>query len=145
MRSVTIFSLIMLLGLFVVSSAHGSELKRTITKVEQMICSSCLRVIDAELRKVPGIMGMTARFRAGLVAVDHEKDVASNEIAGIITDLGYPATVVSSQEITDKEVNLFQRSGFGRGAGCCNPGGTSPIAESWKELKRRLLKRGENR
>ena len=102
-------------------------------------------VIDAELRKVPGIAGMTASFREELVMVDHEEAVAAKAIADIITELGYPTVVVSSLEITEKETNRFQRAGFGSGPGGCNPGGASPVAESWKELRRRLFRKDSGR
>jgi copper chaperone CopZ len=108
-------------------------------QVEQMRCSSWLRVIDAELRKVPGIIGMTAKFREELVIVDHEEAIGAKAIADIITGLGYPTNVVSSQEVSGEEANRFQRAGFGVGAGCCNPGGASPVAEAWKEIRRRLF------
>jgi copper chaperone CopZ len=132
-------SLVVMFGLFVASVAYGSEFKRTVMLVEQMRCSSWLRVIDAELRKVPGIIGMTAKFREELVIVDHEEAIGAKAIADIITGLGYPTKVVSSREVSGEEVNRFQRPGFGVGAGCCNPGGASPVAEAWKEIRRRLF------
>ena len=142
---ITVLSLAVMLALFVASLAYGSEYRRTTLQVEQMRCSSCLRVIDAELRKVPGIVGMTARFSQGQVVVDHEKAVAAKTITAVITGLGYPTTVVSSLEIARREVNRFKRAGFGVGAGCCNPGGASPVAESWKEIRRRLFRKGIGR
>jgi copper chaperone CopZ len=138
-------SLVVMLGLLVASLAHGSEFRRTTIQVAQMRCSSCLRVIDAELRKVPGIVGMTAKFREELVIVDHETGVAGKEIADIITGFGYPTTVLSSLVISGDEVSRFQRAGFGAGVGGCNPGGASPVAESWKELRRRLFRKGSGR
>ncbi|MCK4838787.1 MAG: heavy-metal-associated domain-containing protein [Desulfobulbaceae bacterium] len=142
---ITVLSLVLMLGLFVASLAQGSEFRRTTVQVAQMRCSSCLRVIDAELRKVPGIVGMTARFSQEQVVVDHEEAVAAKEITAIISGLGYPTTVVSSREITGKEAKRFKRAGFGAGAGCCNPGGASPVAESWKEFRRRLFRKGTGR
>ncbi|MFN2367752.1 MAG: heavy-metal-associated domain-containing protein [Desulfurivibrionaceae bacterium] len=138
-------SLIVVFGLLLTALAHGSDLKRTTLHVAQMRCSSCLRVFDDELRKIPGIAGMTARFRERLVVVDHEEKISSEEIAATISDLGYPATVVARREISREEAHRFQRAGFGGGAGWCNPGGASPVAESWKELRRRLLRRGRER
>ncbi len=138
--------LVVVLGLLLTAAlAHGSDLKRTTLHVAQMRCSSCLRVFDGELRKIPGIAGMTARFRERLVFVDHEEKISSEEIAATISDLGYPATVVASREISRDEAHRFQQAGFGGGAGWCNPGGASPVAESWKELRRRLLRRGRER
>ena len=83
---------------------------------------------------------MTAEFRKGLVVVDHEVEVSTEEIGGMITGLGYPATVVSSEALPEGSLRRFERAGFGSGSGCCNPGGTNPIAESWRELRRRLFK-----
>ncbi|MEN8135310.1 MAG: heavy metal-associated domain-containing protein [Thermodesulfobacteriota bacterium] len=136
-------SLLLMFGLLAASLAYGSEFRRTTLQVVQMRCSSCLRVFDAELRKLPGVVGMTAKFREELVIVDHEVGVASKEIADIITGLGYPTTVVSSLVVSSKEANRFQRAGFGAGAGCCNPGGASPVAEAWKEIRRRLFQKGK--
>jgi copper chaperone CopZ len=141
-----VLSLVAIFGLFLAPFAYGGDdLQRTTLHVAQMRCSSCLRVFDGELRKVSGITGMTARFSERAVVVDHEEEIAAEEIAARITGLGYPATVLSSQVISRKEASRFQRAGFGAGAGRCNPGGASPVAESWKELRRRLFKRGGER
>lgn len=139
------FSLVILLVLFAASFVHGSELRRTTLRAEQMRCSSCLRVIDAELRKVPGIVGMTSTFREAHVIVDHGSEVPAEKIADVISGLGYPATVVSGRKITEREANRFRRAGFGGGAGYCNPGGSSPVAESWKELRRRIFRKRRQR
>lgn len=123
-----------------VSFSFGGDSRRTTLKAERMRCSSSLRVIDAELRKVPGVIGMAADFGEGLILVDHEPGVSAGEIAAVIAGVGYPAAVVSDQEIPSSETNHFQRAGFGVGAGCCTPGGASPVAESWRELKRLIFR-----
>lgn len=128
--------------LLAVSLAHGADFRRTVTKVSGMQCASCLRVIDAELRKVSGVSGMTAVFRENLVTVDHEQKVTPAEITKVINDLGYQVTVVSSQGIPEDKAVSFQKPGFGCGSGCSsNPGGSSPVADSWNELRRRIFKR----
>jgi copper chaperone CopZ len=133
---------LLLCGVFVaVGLANENGLRRTTLRVAEMRCSSCLRVIDAELRRIPGLVGMTGTFSPAQVVVDHEAAVAAEEIAAIITGVGYQATIVASQPIREEQAHRFQRAGFGAGAGCCNPGGASPVAESWKELRRRFLPR----
>lgn len=138
---IPVISLVAICWLFAASLAYGSDLKRTTLQVEQMRCSSCLRVIDGELRKVAGVVGMTAIFNKEQVVVDHEEAVLVEGIADIITGLGYPTTVVSSLAITGAEAHRFQRAGFGTGTGGCNPGGSSTVAEAWREIRRRLFQK----
>ncbi|MEN8142135.1 MAG: heavy metal-associated domain-containing protein [Thermodesulfobacteriota bacterium] len=140
MKKVSIIASVFTGLLLFVSLAHGAELRRTVTRVSGMQCGSCLRVIDAELRKVPGVTGMTAVFREELVTVYHEQEVTPNEITGVISKLGYQATVVSSQGIPEDKAVSFQKPGFGCGSGCSNPGGSNPVADSWNELRRRIFK-----
>ncbi len=146
MKKISIITSVFAGLLLFVSMAYGAEFMRTVTRVSGMQCASCLRVIDAELRKVPGVSGMTAVFRKSLVTVDHEKEVTPVEIAGVIKNLGYQVTVVSSQDIAKDKAVRFQKPGFGCGSGCSNPGGSSPVADSWRELRRRFFKkRGRGR
>jgi len=136
---INVGSLAALLLLFA-SLAYGNEFRRTVMQVSDMQCGSCLRVIDSELRKIPGVAGMDASFNKGLVVVDHEAEVSAEEIAGVISELGYPTTTISTDALTEGSIKRFKRSGFGSGTGCCNPGGTNPVAESWKELRRRIFR-----
>jgi copper chaperone CopZ len=119
--------------------AAEEQASRTTLAVERIKCGACLRVIDAELRRVPGILGMSADLPTRRVSVDHETAVTPGEVAAAITAAGYPARVEESLPIPRNAAKLFQRGpAFGSGPGCCNPGGTNPVADAWRELGRRL-------
>ncbi|HSH14116.1 MAG TPA: heavy metal-associated domain-containing protein, partial [Desulfurivibrionaceae bacterium] len=134
--------LFLLLGLSLRAGAAEEPVLRTTLAVERITCGACLRVIDAELRKVPGILGMTPDLPTRRVTVDHDQEVTPDEVAAAITVAGYPARVEASLPLARTEAKLFRRgSGFNSGPGCCNPGGTNPVADSWRELRRRF--RGE--
>lgn len=133
--------------LFRPGQLRGAEelVLRTTLKVERIACGACLRVIDAELRKVPGVLGMTADLATKQVSVDHERGVTAAEVTAAVTAAGYPARVVDSLPVATSQARRFSREpGFGTGPGCCNPGGSNPVADSWRELCRRFkLFRGE--
>lgn len=133
--------LFLLLGLRTGVPAGAAEelVSRTTLAVEHVTCGACLRVIDAELRKVPGILGMDADLPLRLVMVAHDPEVTPAEVAAAITAAGYPARVVESLVVSRSEAKLFQRGpGFCSGPGDCNPGGTNPVADAWRELRRRF-------
>lgn len=140
-----VLMLFLLLGLALAASRAGAAdepVRRTTLTVERITCGACLRVIDAELRKVPGILGMTPDLPGRKMTVDHDPEVAPDKVAAAITAAGYPARVEASLPLPRAEARLFRRgSGFNSGPGCCNPGGTNPVADSWRELRRRF--RGE--
>jgi copper chaperone CopZ len=120
----------------------NARIGRTTLAVEKLTCGACLRVIDAELRKVPGVLGMAADLAAGQVAVDHALAVTPAEVAAMITSCGYPARVLEIRTLPRTASRLFRRGpGFGTGPGCCNPGGVNPVADSWRELRRRFMRR----
>lgn len=119
--------------------AAEAQVTRTTMTVERITCGACLRVIDAELRKLPGILGMTSDLPTRRVTVDHDREITPGEVAAAITGAGYPARVVESLQLTRNEARLFQRGpGFCSGPGGCNPGGTNPVADAWRELRRRF-------
>jgi len=132
----------LLLGLVLLTGpARAAEevVSRTTLEVEHITCGACLRVIDAELRKVPGILGMDADLPTRRVTVDHDPEVTPDEVAAAITAAGYPARVLETLTLPHGAAKLFQRGpGFGSGPGCCNPGGTNPVADAWRELRRRF-------
>lgn len=120
--------------------AAEEVVSRTTLAVENVTCGACLRVIDAELRKVPGILGLAPDLPNRRVTVDHDPEVTPGEVAAAITAAGYPARVEQSLAVPRAEARLFRR-GPDSGPGCCNPGGSNPVADSWRELRRRW--RGE--
>lgn len=137
--------LVVLLGLTLTGGrlrAAEGVVSRTTLAVERITCGACLRVIDAELRKVPGILGMTADLATNRVTVDHDPALTAAEVAAKVTGAGYPARVEATTALPRSSARLFQREpGFGSGPGCCNPGGSNPVADSWRELRRRFLGR----
>lgn len=134
--------LFLLLGLALLpgpASAAEEVVNRTTLEVDHITCGACLRVIDAELRKVPGILGMAADLPTRRVTVDHDPEVTTGEVAAAITAAGYPARVLESLTLPHAAAKLFQRGpGFGSGPGGCNPGGSNPVADAWRELRRRF-------
>jgi copper chaperone CopZ len=129
----------------VLAGEPDARFGRTTLKVDKLSCGACLRVIDAELRKVPEILGLTADFASGQVTVDHDFAITPVAVAGVVSACGYPARVIETQSLPKREARLFRRDpGFGSGPGCCNPGGSNPVADSWRELRRRIMRPGRN-
>jgi copper chaperone CopZ len=125
----------------VLAGEPRARIGRTTLAVDKLPCGAILRVIDAELRKIPGILGETANLAAGRVTVDHELTITPVEVAAAVTASGYPARVAEVQVIDRREASFFSReSGFGSGPGCCNLGGANPVADSWRELRRRFMR-----
>ena len=126
--------------LLVRSTGAADLVARTTLKLDKFTCGACLRVIDAELRQLPGVLGMSAELPAQLVIVDHDPRLTPAEVAAKVTSAGYPAQVVKSVALPRAEARVFQREpGFGTGPGCCNPDGANPVADSWRELRRRFM------
>ena len=129
--------LILLLGW---SAGAADLVTRTTLKLDKFTCGACLRVIDAELRQVPGVLGMSAELPAQLVIVDHDPRLTPDEVAARVTAAGYPAVVEKAWPSPRTEARRFLREpGFGTGPGCSNPDGANPVADSWRELRRRFM------
>jgi len=77
--------------------APDSPVLRTTMTVNNLSCISCLANIEAKLREVPGTIGMQSDLRRKQVIVLHEPALAADRIAESITNLGYPATVTTSE------------------------------------------------
>lgn len=122
--------------------ASGQELQRTTLKVSNLFCSSCLNVIETELKKIPGMTGLTADLKTGTVAADHGSKITGQQVAKIISNLGYDAQVVAQDNINQKDAVFFSKKPFARcGTGGCNTGGSgcNATASAWKELYRRYF------
>ena len=61
----------LLLGLIFALQAIADTVQRSNFIVNNLSCTSCLATIEAELKGVPGTLGMDADIRSGRVTVDH--------------------------------------------------------------------------
>lgn len=115
----------------------AAEVSRTRLKVENLSCSSCLYAINDELQKEEGMVAMDADLRQGLVTVDHAPPLDSERIAGVISNLGYPATVLESAALAEEQLKQDQVARApGAAAGCsCSASGFA-----WKQLYEKYFK-----
>ncbi len=115
---------------------------RTTMQVNKLSCTSCLNNIAAELSKLSETYGMNGYLSRGIVLVDHEDSLENNRIAAIISDLGYPARVVSTNEIPAQKAftkNPQRGSVKQRGRGCGSKGPCNATSASWQKLYNRYF------
>jgi copper chaperone CopZ len=102
----------------ITSGALADDLSRTTMKVSNLYCGSCLTHIDGTLKEMAEVVGMRGDLAQGIVQVDHQPSLAGAKIAAVITELGYPARIVSETKIAAQET--FSSSPQERdAAGCC--------------------------
>jgi copper chaperone CopZ len=121
---------------FQVSHANSTTVQRSNFVVSNMSCTSCLANIQTELKTVPGALGMDADLRLGRVTVDHLSSLDSEQIATIISKLGYTARMEWTATIPEKYQSKFaERSRYGSGCssgGCGTSGGAGTGPTAWK-------------
>jgi copper chaperone CopZ len=120
-------------------------ISRTTLQVSNLSCTSCLNTIADELRTIPETYGMDAYLSRGVVIVDHASTYDNAKIASTISGLGYPAKVVSSNEIPAQKAfsttkdngspNQVARSG----SGCNTKGPCNATSTSWQQLYNRYF------
>ena len=126
----------LLLSLFLVAHAYAETVQRSNFTVGNLSCTSCLATIEAELKGMPGVLGMDADLRSGRVNVDHRSSVGYEQIATAISNLGYPAAMEWTATVPDQNTNKFAqqskyRSGCSSG-GCGSSGGAGAGPTAWK-------------
>jgi copper chaperone CopZ len=129
----------LLLGLLFAFQANSSTVQRSNFIVDNLSCTSCLATIEAELKTVPGTLGMAADLRSGRVTVDHLSTLDDEQIAATISKLGYPATVDWTATVPEQNTQKFAgQSSFGSGCssggcgGCGGSGGSGAGPTAWK-------------
>lgn len=95
--------------------AKGDATETTL-QVANLSCGSCLYTIEGELRKYPGMVGMTADLASGLVTVRHTAELTPERLAQLVTQAGYPAQVAAAG--AGAPVAAGGAGGFGCGRGC---------------------------
>ena len=126
----------LLMSLFLVAQAHTATVQRSNFTVGNLSCTSCLATIEAELKGMPGALGMNADLRQGRVTVDHLSTLDYNQIATTISKLGYPATMEWTATLPEQNTNRFaQKSNYRSGCssgGCGTSGGAGAGPTAWK-------------
>ena len=126
----------LLVSFFLAAHAYAATVQRSNFIVANLSCTSCLATIEAELKGVPGALGMNADLRQGRVTVDHLASLDHEKIAATISNLGYPATMEWTATLPQQYSNKFARessyrSGCSSG-GCGSSGGAGAGQTAWK-------------
>ena len=127
----------LLLSFFLVAHAYAETVQRSNFTVGNLSCTSCLATIEAELKGMPGVLGMDADLRSGRVNVDHRSSVGYEQIATAISNLGYPAAMEWTATVPDQNTNKFAqqskyRSGCSSGGCGSSGGGAGSGPTAWK-------------
>jgi copper chaperone CopZ len=126
---------------FVSAADEGAGRTRTTLKVDNLSCGACLARIDTALQEQEGMVGMQASLQQGLVVVEHEQQFRPEGIAELISDMGYPAVVLSSASAGSSDAESPQAKAFRAGDGCsgCSSGGCGATSSSWQRLYERFF------
>ncbi|MFC1837220.1 heavy-metal-associated domain-containing protein [Thermodesulfobacteriota bacterium] len=126
----------LLLSVIIAAHADSATVKRSNFIVGNLSCTSCLANIEAELKTVTGALGMNADLRSGRVTIDHLSSLDPDQIATIITRLGYPAAMEWTATVPEQYTNTFaERSRYGSGCssgGCGTSAGAGSGPTTWK-------------
>jgi copper chaperone CopZ len=126
----------LLIAALLVSEALAAGVQRTSYLVSNLTCSSCLATIEAELKGLPGTIGMDADLQRGRVIVDHQPELGYERIASTITNAGYPAKVDWTATVPDQNAVRYSSnskfsSGCGGGGGCGSSGSAGSGTTVW--------------
>ena len=137
-QKLIIMAITAILILFQRQEAFAGDIKRTTLLVSNLVCVSCLSRIEIEVKSLVGTIGMIFNLKKRIVIVDHKLSLCEKEIAGAITSIGYPASIISTTNLAkSKAVSFSQGKKYSRGS--CGAAYCSAAASSWKKLFRRYL------
>ncbi len=118
----------LLLAVFLTGEVQAAGVQRTSYLVSNLSCSSCLATIEAELKGLPGTIGMDADLQRGRVVVDHQPELGYEKIASSITNAGYPAKVDWTATVPDQNATRYSpnsKFSSGCGSGGCGVSGAA--------------------
>lgn len=136
-KILVVLAIAAVVGIAANGTVFGSvEATRTIMKVQNLSCSACLSQINAELQGYDGMLGMDADLQKGLVVVEHKEPLTAATLAFVISDLGYPATVLSDAAGDSSLNDKGRLAAFGSG---CGSGGCSIKTSTWQKVYQRYF------
>lgn len=125
--------LILIAGL-VIAQDEGIEtqtINRAVIKIDTLSCGGCFSTISSGLVPMEGYSGMGANLFRKLIAVDFTDPLTADQISEKLSEVGYPGTVESVEQVSQKESFAYlesKRTGFGSsGGGCCSSGSAATV------------------
>ncbi len=131
----TLIFIVVFIGLGVVSApisaqnGETSQLHRVTLKVDNLSCGGCFATISGALTPLDGYSGMGTNLWRSLVGVDFTDPLTAKQISQVVTNLGYPSTIVDVEPIDARasfaKIQAY-RGGCGASgqSGCGAAGGT---------------------
>ena len=87
---------------------HGEGIEPATLKVDGMTCVSCAWGVEASLKRAPGVVSAKVDFNAGLAKIQYRPEKTKPEtLVQAVNELGYHASLVSSENQPIKPSNLF--------------------------------------
>jgi len=127
----------LLLVVFIAVQATAATVQRSNFIVGNLSCTSCLETIAADLRTLPGTLGMDADLSSSRVTVDHLSTVDSGQIVARISKLGYPAALDWTATIPEQSARRFSLDANASSTcavgGCGSTGVTGAGLSAWKD------------
>jgi len=135
------------------AQAADGAVTKTFLRVRNLSCSSCLGKINAELHGYEGMINLDADLGQGVVMVQHKAPLTATTVAFVISDMGYPATVLSAAGVRGDDAaqgGQGQAASSGFGSGDCGDTGCSfgalPVwkLSTWQKVYHRYFGKKSN-
>ena len=82
-----------------IEETAGQETVTTTVKVDGMTCGACTSAIEAGFKDVPGVKTMNVSLLSGRLVVEHDESIITPaQIAEIVEDRGFDATILSTKK-----------------------------------------------
>lgn len=89
---------------FADAAQSGSKYIGTVVAIEGMTCGACTSAIEGAFKDVPGVKNFSISLLSERAVIDHDPTVLSpDQIAEMIEERGFGATVVESQELENEK------------------------------------------
>lgn len=96
------------LGSIDATAKTEQELALVELRIDKMTCGSCVKTIENSLSQRPGVGEVVVSVTSGMGRFTYDPDkIASREIARLVTDSGYPASIKT--ELSASEFRAMQR------------------------------------
>ena len=123
------------------AAPDSGVISRTTLQVSNLSCTSCLNNIAQELSSMAETYGMKGYLNRGIVIVDHTSNCETGKIVEAISNIGYPARIIATNEISARYAfGASPNSGaLNPGRGCSGQGPCNATAASWQKLYQRYF------